>query len=65
MLPQFSIEPPLQTQPYHKKGHCLQAMHTIGKDCLLHCSEHPHWHRAQRDIGKFHDDPAELRYVTE
>ena len=59
MLPQFSIEPPLQTQPYHKKGHCLQAMHTIGKDCLLYCSEHPHWHRARRLLGKSQAYPTQ------
>ena len=65
MLSQLSIEPPLQTQLYHKKGHSLQALHTIGKDCLLHCSEHPHWHRARRLLDKSQAYPTQPENVLD
>ena len=39
--------------------------HIPSKDRLLPCPEHPHLHHAQRDIGKSHDYPAELRDVME
>ena len=65
MLLLLLIEPPLQTQPYHKKEHCLHAMHTIGKDCLLHCSEHLHWPRARRLLDKSQAYPPQPQYVMD
>ena len=65
MLLQLSIEPPLQTQLYHKKGHSLQALHTIGKDCLLLCSGHPHWYCARRLLCKSQAYPTQPQNVID
>ena len=46
-------------------GHCLHAMYTIDKDCLLHCSEHPLCHRARQLPGKSQAYPTQPQYVMD
>ena len=40
-------------------------MHIFGKDCPLHCSEHPHWHHVRRLLGRSQAYPTQPQSVMD